>query len=304
MEAAMLAALLTPFLLALLFSLILEQPIAFFTRLYGSRKLAALLVFGGFLTLLLLAAGLGLSHLFAEVQKLLQNLISWELSTEIWADWWRDGLAGCLADYGLEAAAGLAHLLQATPSAMVSLFVTLFATYYLCAEPDLPLRALNMLAPESWRGRLGQVYRRALAAFSAYLRAQAMVMLTSTLWAMLGLYLLGVDYVLLLGLLIGFCDLLPVLGPGTILLPWALVSWAQSDSRLAGGLLLIYLVILVSRQFVEPKILAAGLGLHPLAALAAGFVGLNLLGAFGLLLGPLLASLTFFVYRESRSQTQ
>ena len=101
------------------------------------------------------------------------------------------------------------------------------------------------------------------------------------------------------GLLIGFCDLLPVLGPGTILLPWALWQWAQGDSRLAGGLLLIYLVILVSRQFVEPKIMAAGLGLHPLAALAAGFLGLTLLGAFGLLLGPLLASLLYFVYKES-----
>ena len=291
----MLAVLITPFLLALLFSLILEPPIALLTRLYGSRKLAALLVFLSFLTLLLLAAGLGFSHLFAELQKLLLHLTDWELAT----DWWRDGLAGYLADYGLEMAAGLAHLLQATPSAMVSLFVTVFATYYLCAEPDLPLRALILLAPENWRGRLEQVYRRALTAFSTYIRAQAMVMLTSTLWAMLGLHLLGVDYVLLLGLLIGFCDLLPVLGPGTILLPWALWQWAQGDSRLAGGLLLIYLVILVSRQFVEPKIMAAGLGLHPLAALAAGFLGLTLLGAFGLLLGPLLASLLYFVYKES-----
>ena len=63
----MLAVLITPFLLALLFSLILEPPIALLTRLYGSRKLAALLVFLSFLTLLLLAAGLGFSHLFAEL---------------------------------------------------------------------------------------------------------------------------------------------------------------------------------------------------------------------------------------------
>lgn len=295
MEAAMLAAILTPFLLALLFSLILEPPIALLTKLYGNRRLAALLVFGAFVAALLLATGLGFSHLFGEMQKLLLQLTKLDLT----ANWWREGISGSFADYALAAAAKLAHLLQATPSVMVSFFVTLFATYYLCAEPDLPLRALMLFAPDSWRGRLGQIYRRALAAFSAYLRAQAMVMLTSTLWAMLGLYLLKVDYVLLLGLLIGLCDLLPVLGPGTVLLPWSLLSWVQGDSSLAGGLLLIYLVILISRQFVEPKIMAVGLGLHPLAALAAGFIGLILFGALGLLLGPLLASLIYFVYRES-----
>ena len=106
---------------------------------------------------------------------------------------------------------------------MVSLFVTLFATYYLCVEPDLPLRFAGFAFAKglAWTLAFG-LSKALLAAFSAYLRAQAVVMLTSTLWAMLGLYVLGVDYVLLLGLLIGLCDLLPVLGPGTLLLPWAL----------------------------------------------------------------------------------
>lgn len=293
----MLAALLTPFLLALLFSLVLEPPIAFLTRLYGSRRLAALLVFGLFLALLLLAAGFGFARLFGEAQKLLLYLTRREFAAELW----RSELEVYLADYGIEMAAWLAHLLQATPSAMVSLFVTLFATYYLCAEPDLPLRLLAALLPESCQGRLQAIYQSALTAFSAYIRAQAVVMLTSTLWAMLGLYLLQVDYVLLLGLLIGICDLLPVLGPGTLLLPWALLAGLQGDSHLAAGLLLIYLVILISRQFVEPKIMAAGLGLHPMAALAAGFAGLTLLGPFGLLLGPLLASLSYFIYREGKA---
>jgi predicted PurR-regulated permease PerM len=125
----------------------------------------------------------------------------------------------------------------------------------------------------------------------------------STLLATLGLYLLRVDYVLLLGLLIGLFDVLPVLGPGTLLVPWALVSFLERDSRVGWGLLLIYAVILVSRQIVEPKIIASGLGLHPLAALAAGFVGLQIFGAFGLLLGPLLASLAYFIWGEYRSLT-
>ena len=107
----MLAALLTPFLLALLFSLVLEPPIALLTKFYGSRRLAALLIFGLFLALLLLGAGFGLARLFAEAQKLLLYLTRWELTT----DWWRSDWEVYLADYGMELAAGLVHLLQATP---------------------------------------------------------------------------------------------------------------------------------------------------------------------------------------------
>jgi predicted PurR-regulated permease PerM len=82
-----------------------------------------------------------------------------------------------------------------------------------------------------------------------------------------------------------------------------MLSFWKGDMRIGWGLLLIYAVILVGRQIVEPKIIASGLGLHPLAALAAGFLGLQIFGAFGLLLGPLLASLTYFVWGEYRSMT-
>jgi sporulation integral membrane protein YtvI len=295
--SGMLASLLMPFLLALLFSIILEAPISFFARLYGNRRLAAFLVFLLFLCVMLGLSALGISHLFAEAEHLLLRLSEKGLKNP--NDWLLSGLES----YGMELLSGLTMVLRATPSALVSFFVTLFATYYLCAEPNLPLNALRLVTPAAWHDRLGEIYRRALQAFSTYLRAQAAVMALSTLLAMLGLYLLRVDYVLLLGLLIGLFDVLPVLGPGTLLVPWAMLSFWKGDMRIGWGLLLIYAVILVGRQIVEPKIIASGLGLHPLAALAAGFLGLQIFGAFGLLLGPLLASLTYFVWGEYRSMT-
>lgn len=296
----MLAAMISPFVLALLFAVVLEPPVRLLAGLLHNRRVAVLLVFGGFLALFFGGAGLGLSHLAAELQRLLQVMA--ELRSPGWENaWWLDSLRGLGTELAAGAAGSLAGLVRATPTVMVALLVTLFATYYFCAEPELPLRALCLFAPAGWRGRMCEIYRRARATFSAYLLAQGAVMLAGTLWAMLGLCLLGVDYVLLLGLLIGVCDLLPVLGPGTVLLPWSMLTLLQGDNRLAGGLALIYVVILLNRQVIEPKILAAGLGLHPLAALLAGFVGLQLLGALGLLLGPLLASLFWFVYREYRS---
>ncbi len=288
----MLASFLMPFVLALFFALILEPPVALLTAVYGSRRLAATLVFGGFLCLVLLLAGLGVSALFGETQKLLRHMMALELPD----DW----LFGSLESFGLDMIAGLARLLRATPSAMVALFVTLFATYYLCAEPDLPLRAVSIMAPKVRKMRIKRIYRHTVTAFSAYLRAQVAVMLVSTVLSTLGLYLLDFDYVLLFGVLIGIAELIPVLGPGTLLLPCSLFMLVTGETDKCLGLLGIFVCITVVRQFVEPKVLGDGLGLHPLAALAAGFVGLLLFGPFGFFLGPLLLSLGWMFYRESK----
>ncbi|MBQ3180205.1 MAG: AI-2E family transporter [Firmicutes bacterium] len=288
----MLASCLMPFLLALFLALILEPPVALLTAAYGSRRLAATLVFGAFLCLVLLLVGLGISTLFAETQVLLRRMMDLDLPD----DW----LLGGLESFGLDMVAGLAHLLRATPSAMVALFVTLFATYYLCVEPDLPMRAVSILSPKGSRMDIKRIYKHTVTAFSAYLRAQVAVMLVSMVLATLGLYLLGFDYVLLCGLLVGIAELLPVLGPGAVLLPWSLFMLVMGETHKCLGLLGIFVCITVVRQFVEPKVLGDGLGLHPLAALAAGFVGLLVFGPFGFFLGPLLLSLAWMFYRESR----
>ena len=290
----MLASLLMPFLLALFFSLILEPPVALLTSVYGSRRLAATLVFGGFLCLMLLLLGVGISTLFIETQKLLRYMVALELPE----GWFFNGIEV----YGPDVVSGMARLLRATPSAMVMLLVTLFATYYLCIEPDLPMRAVGIISPKGSRMDVQKIYKHTVKAFSAYLRAQVAVMLVSMVLASLGLYLLGFDYVLLCGLLVGIAELLPVLGPGAVLVPWSVFMLVTGETQKCLGLLGIYVCITVVRQFVEPKVLGDGLGLHPLAALAGSFIGLLVLGPFGLFLGPLLLSLVWMFYRESRER--
>lgn len=285
----MLASIVMPLLLALLLSLLLEAPVARLAGVYGSRRLAATVVFGGVLALVLLALGLGVSRLFAEAEHLLAYL----------ADVRQGGVFGALpldvegtlADCAVKLLAALTDLLRATPELLVSVLVTLLSAYYLLVEPELPLKALCLLTPEHLHDKIREVYGQTLAAFAAYLRAQAAVLLQTLLLSLLGLRLLGVDFVLLFAVLIALLDLLPMIGPGTLLLPWAVLAGLQGDVQLAVGLCLLLLAIIVGRQVLEPRIMGAGLGLHPLAALLAGFVGLAVFGAFGLLLGPLLASL-------------
>lgn len=285
-----------PVLLALLLALLLEAPVARLTVVYGSRKLAATVVFGAALAVVLVAFALGVSRLFAEAEHLLAYLRRAQESGVL-GDVPLD-IETALADYGVELLAAATDLLRATPELLVSFFVTLLAAYYLLVEPDLPLRAVCVFAPDSLHPRIRAVYGQTLAAFAAYLRAQAVVILQTLVLSLVGLRLLGVDFVLLFGVLIALLDLLPMIGPGTLLLPWAALAGLQGDGRLAVGLVALLLVIVIGRQLVEPRIMGAGLGLHPLAASLAGFVGLAVCGAFGLLVGPVVASLVYFAYAE------
>ena len=88
---------------------------------------------------------------------------------------------------------------------------------------------------------------------------------------------------------IAFADLLPVLGVGTVLVPWGLVAILQKNYYLGFGLLILYLVISLIRQFTEPRLIGKSLGLHPLLALFASYAGFLLFGFWGMLLAPLAA---------------
>lgn len=292
----MLASVIMPLLTALLLSLLLERPVELLARIYGNRKIAAAVVFGAAVAVLLVAVGLGVSQVFAEAENLLAYLRVHASLGEIGGI--PLSLESALADYGVELLAALTDVLRATPELLLIFCVTMFATYYLLAEPDLLLRALCVFVPERLHPRLQEVYGQALRAFAAYLRAQAVVMLQTLVLSLVGLRLLGVNYVLLFGVLIALLDLLPMVGPGTLLLPWALLEGLQGDGQLAVGLPVLLAAIIVGRQIVEPRIMGAGLGLHPLASLLAGFLGLAVFGPLGLLLGPLIAGLAYFIYRE------
>ena len=107
-------------------------------------------------------------------------------------------------------------------------------------------------------------------------------------------------------------DMLPVLGVGTVLVPWALVAFFQRNFYLGFGLTVLYLVMLILRQIAEPKLLGKSLGLHPLLTLFAGYAGFRLFGFFGMLAGPVVATLVknalpsirFFMTGEEMSKTR
>ena len=95
--------------------------------------------------------------------------------------------------------------------------------------------------------------------------------------------------VFLPALLISLFDLLPLLGVGTILIPWGLLALLSGNTVLGSGLLVLCGIVLLVRQLLEPKILGESLGLHPLLTLLAVYAGLRLGGVWGMIAAPAVA---------------
>ena len=105
-----------------------------------------------------------------------------------------------------------------------------------------------------------------------------------------GLLILGVDYAPVWALAIALVDAIPVLGTGTILIPWALVGLLQGNHALSLGLLGIYLCAMLSRTVLEPRLVGKQLGIDPLMTLIALYIGYRIWGCGGMLLSPMLCA--------------
>jgi sporulation integral membrane protein YtvI len=135
-------------------------------------------------------------------------------------------------------------------------------------------------------------------ALFGYFRAQLILVSLTALVVIIGLLILRVEYAITIGLLTGLADLMPYLGTGAVMVPWILyVFFAQGNIYLGIGLSILYGVILIMRQIIEPKVLASSVGLDPLATLIALFVGLKLFGLVGLIIGPVTLVILSAFYR-------
>lgn len=174
------------------------------------------------------------------------------------------------------------------PGTLTIMLVSLLATYFLARDRQLIIGLMLRYIPEPWGEKTVTILQEIATAFIGYLRAQAVLVLITIVLSVTGLYLIGADYALTMGLLIGVFDMIPVLGPATIYIPWIIWSFATGAIALGFKLTLLYGLVLVVRQVMEAKIVSANLGLHPLETLLAMYAGLRTLGLAGLILGPII----------------
>ncbi len=230
----------------------------------------------------------GLTGLFVQIREAIAGT-----STEL-----TDSLASGIGDkfevsWVTEPLSGVISTVSQIPSFLISVVISVVATFFMTAEYDYIVNFIKLQFPEGKRKDLSRAKRLVFSSLGKMARAYALIMLITFIEMYAGLTVLDLTgifstkYAPILAAIIAIVDIAPMLGTGTILLPWAVYSFISGKYSLAIGLFIIYVVITVIRQIIEPKLVAGQLGLSPVITISAMFLGLKLLGFLGMFMTPL-----------------
>ena len=179
---------------------------------------------------------------------------------------------------------------SALPTAFLFLFTTRLAAYFISAERPALRAALVRRIPARWHPRLREGRDHALHTVGGWLKAQGVLMAITFGEVLAGLLLLRTGPALLPAAGVALVDALPIFGAGVVLVPWALFAFLTGSRWTALGLLILCGVVTAVRSILEPRLVGGKLGLHPLLALAAMYVGFQAFGVAGMILAPLAAA--------------
>ncbi|MDE3839883.1 sporulation integral membrane protein YtvI [Bacillus methanolicus] len=178
------------------------------------------------------------------------------------------------------------NILSWFPNAATVFIFSLLATFFISKDWHRLTALAGRLLPKRAKSSGKTVFADLNKALFGFIKAQATLVSITTVIILIGLLILRVDYAITIALIAGIVDIIPYLGTGAIFVPWIIYEAIAGEMSLAIGLGVLYIVVIVQRQIMEPKILSSSIGLDPLATLIALFVGFKLLGFLGLIAGP------------------
>jgi len=185
----------------------------------------------------------------------------------------------------------ISNITLSLPGFLIKVLLMVISTFFIA----LDYKALSgfVLRQSSDKGRevILSIKRYIGGTLFVVIRSYALIMSITFVELSVGLTIIGIPNAILIALLVSVFDILPVLGTGGIMIPWTIITFFQGNYQTALGLLIVYMVITVVRNVLEPKIVGSQLGLHPVVTLLCMFVGVNLFGVIGLFGFPITLSL-------------
>jgi len=199
-----------------------------------------------------------------------------------------ESLARTLQEWAKSGSAFLLGFLAALPRVFIVLVVSLVATLLISASYPSVKVFISNLFPNRWHVSAQAISEDLGTAIVGYLRAQAILVTVTAFSTIGGLLIIGNRYAVTLGVLAGLLDIVPIVGTGILFVPWIVGLIIMGSVGEGLKLLVMWIITVTVRQFLEPKVLSNGIGIHPLSTLISMYVGLQLIGGIGLLVGPAL----------------
>lgn len=188
---------------------------------------------------------------------------------------------------------GIYGVVKNIPSVLIGIVIGVVAWIFFTKDYNYIVHFIKLQLPDNKKNILSEIKQIFSKTVLKMIRAYGIIMLITFCELFLGLSILnwiGVmdnSYVVMIAIVIAIFDILPVAGSGGILIPWAAISLILGEYPAAIGLIVVYAVITVIRQYIEPKIVGSSLGVHPIVTLAGLYFGLKLFGFMGMFIVPL-----------------
>lgn len=204
------------------------------------------------------------------------------------------GLVQAVGEPTFEAAGNFA---KNVPGTLVAIIMCILSAYFFTADRDIILAGLKEHTPAGIWNRVSGVVHDLKHVVGGYFKAQFKIMAVVYVILVIGLFIMDVDYVLLVGFLIAFLDMLPFFGTGTVLAPWAVLKMLSADYKMAAGLIILYAITQVVRQVIQPKIVGDTIGMNPLATLIFMYIGYKISSIIGMIVAVPVGMILINLYK-------
>jgi len=313
-----------PFLIAFIISLLLEPLIKFImkkTKL--KRKTSSIIVFVIAIAIIIGLLTWGITSLISETSNLLsnfneyadiayntiQNLINnidfskIQIPENVMNTIQSSAMEflGTATNWAKNALTGVIGFITSIPTIGIYVMITLLSLYFMCVDKIYMIDQMEHHLPETWVKKIGVHLKGLIQSLGGYLKAEVILVIISFFISLIGLYIFyflgwNIQYPLLIALIIGFVDALPIFGSGTVMLPWAIFLAFTGDIRLAIAIFVLWAIMSIVRQFIEPKIVSGQIGIHPIFTLIAMYTGFKFMGIIGMLIGPIILIILKNIY--------
>ena len=180
---------------------------------------------------------------------------------------------------------------------LVGFIVMYIAAYFMLIYEESIRKFFVEMKNEELKKKLTLIKENVFGAVWDYIVSQIKLMLIIGVVLFFGFLIIGVKHKILLAVLIAFVDAVPFLGTGTVLIPWFVIDFIQGKPDVAVGLLILYLVCLVGRQVLQPKIVGETIGLNPFVTLILMYAGTKIAGIVGFIIAVLLGIIVYKMYK-------
>jgi sporulation integral membrane protein YtvI len=210
-------------------------------------------------------------------------------------------LVTSLSTFAVNLVSGIA---TGVPAAFISLLSMIFSTVFVVSDYERISGFASEHTPQSVKNVLKKIRIYLTDTLFVVIRSYVLIMLLTFTELSILFSIFGIESPVLKAGLIAVFDIMPILGTGGIMIPWAVISLVLGYTKLGIELFIIYGIVTVIRNYLEPKIVGAQLGLHPIITLVAMFIGLRLFGFWGLFGLPVAISFLWKEYGEKKVETE